>query len=285
MALNTQIFFTRLGSAAVFSAIMLLAFLTNEWSFIALFFVVNILCLREYIFIVEKILHTQFSKNEKMNFILIGISTFTLICCLPINMCNNFISTFLSNFLFYFLGLSIGAFITFFIFKKNKKAIYLLTGIGYISLSLGLLVQIRFQSLLLPVIFLLFIWMNDTLAYLTGSFIGKTPFFPSISPKKTIEGTLGGIVFTMIFAATWGYFVDWFPMWQWITFGLIASIIGTIGDLIESKLKRLANIKDSGNLMPGHGGALDRFDSLLLVSSIAFLFCVLFVKCLEYIIW
>ncbi len=282
MALNAKTFFTRLGSAAIFSAIMMLAFLTNEWAFMALFFVINILSLREYASITEKILQTQFSKNEKMNFYMIGVSVFILICCLLLIPCPNIIAAFLNQYFFYFLGLLLGSLILFFFFKRNKNSLYLLTGIGYISLSLGLLVQLRFQSLLLPLILLLFIWMNDTLAYLTGSLFGKTKFIPSISPNKTIEGTFGGFIFTLAFAFTWGYFTNWFPVWQWICLGLIASVIGTLGDLAESKLKRMAGIKDSGTLMPGHGGALDRFDSLLLAAPVAFIFAVIFMKCLDF---
>lgn len=284
MALNIKTFFTRLGSAAIFSAIMLLAFLSNEWAFIALFFVVNILCLREYAGIIEKILQVQFSRNEKMNFYLLGVSAFLVICSLNLLPCANQASAFLNQFLYYFIGLFVGALLTFSLFKRSKYAWYLITGIGYISLALGLFVQLRFQSLLLPLILLLSIWMNDTLAYLTGSFIGKTKLIPSISPNKTVEGTLGGVFFTMAFVAIWGYFTTWFPLWQWIAIGLIASVAGSLGDLAESKLKRMAGVKDSGSLMPGHGGALDRFDSLLLAAPVAFLFAVIFIKCLTYIV-
>jgi phosphatidate cytidylyltransferase len=129
---------------------------------------------------------------------------------------------------------------------------------------------------------LLSIWMNDTLAYLCGSFFGKTKLIPSISPNKTIEGTLGGLLFTLAFVAVWGYFTNWFPVWQWIAIGLIASVVGSVGDLAESKLKRMADIKDSGSMMPGHGGALDRFDSLLLAAPVAFLFAVACMKCFAY---
>lgn len=282
MSLNIKTFFTRLGSAAIFSALMLLAFLTNEWAFMTLFFIINILSLVEYTSIVEKILETQFSRNEKMNFYLIGVSVYLVVCSLVLTPCGNSTSLFLFQFLYYFTGIFIGALLMFFLFNKNKKALYLLTGLGYISLALGLLVQLRFQSLLLPLILLLLVWMNDTLAYLTGSFFGKTKFIPSISPNKTLEGLLGGILFTLLFAGIWGYFTNWFPLWQWLVLAIIASVVGTMGDLAESKLKRMANIKDSGSLMPGHGGALDRFDSLFFAGPMAFLFAILFMKCFPY---
>lgn len=276
MALDKKVFLTRLGSAIVFSIIMLSCLLWNEWSFITLFLFVTILALKEFASIVEKILGTQFSRNEKMNFYFIGVASFLTIITLPINTGENAVSCLLKPFLFYFLGTSLGAATLFFLFKKNKESIYLLTGIGYISMSLGLLVQLRFMDILLPLSLIVLIWTNDTMAYLAGSFIGKTKMAPSISPKKTIEGTLGGIFFCMLFAALWGYFSQTFSISLWITFGLIASAIGTIGDLVESKLKRLADVKDSGMIMPGHGGALDRFDSLLLAAPFAYLVCLFF---------
>jgi phosphatidate cytidylyltransferase len=279
MAFDSKTFLTRLGTAAVFSAIMIGGLLLNEWVFIALFFVVNILCLYEYAQIVERTLHTTFKRNEKVNFIVIGVTLFGLITALPISHCDNSIAIFLSAYFLYTIGLVIGAFAIFILFVKNKKSVYLLTGLGYISVALGFLVQLRFQSLYLPLMLILFIWMNDSLAYLTGSFIGKTKFFPAISPKKTLEGTLGGIFFTMVFAAVWGYFTNWFVISVWIIFGLIAAVLGTAGDLIESKLKRLANVKDSGSFMPGHGGALDRFDSLLFSAPFAFLIAIIYNLC------
>jgi phosphatidate cytidylyltransferase len=119
----------------------------------------------------------------------------------------------------------------------------------------------------LVVVFIL-IWCNDTFAYLTGRLIGRTPLFPRISPKKTIEGTLGGAVVTMV--AAWllqGYLL--YPLNASVVFilltGLTVAVMGVLGDLVESKFKRQLNIKDSGNILPGHGGILDRFDSFLVV--------------------
>ena len=113
------------------------------------------------------------------------------------------------------------------------------------------------------------IWINDTMAYIVGSMIGKTPF-SNISPKKTWEGTIGGVILSIVVMSLLSYFAasqfDWNNIQLFATIGAVASIVGTIGDLLESKLKRMADVKDSGTILPGHGGFLDRFDSLLLAT-------------------
>lgn len=94
----------------------------------------------------------------------------------------------------------------------------------------------------------------------------------SVSPKKTIEGFIGGIVFTMIAAVVISYYSDLLSRFHWIILSIIVSVMGTLGDLIESKFKREANIKDSGNIMPGHGGMLDRLDSLIFIAPFVYLY-------------
>ncbi len=108
------------------------------------------------------------------------------------------------------------------------------------------------------------VWTNDTMAYLVGSKLGRRKLFERISPKKTWEGFIGGGIFTAL--AAWGisYHISEFTLVQWILLALVATVFGTLGDLVESMLKRSLNIKDSGKLLPGHGGLLDRFDAFLL---------------------
>ncbi len=116
---------------------------------------------------------------------------------------------------------------------------------------------------------ILLIWANDTFAYLIGRVIGKHPLFPSVSPKKTWEGSIGGIICTLGLSYGFSY---WFPelsLTKWLGLGLIFTVFCIWGDLIESRLKRSLNIKDTGTLLPGHGGILDRFDALFFAAPFA----------------
>ena len=121
---------------------------------------------------------------------------------------------------------------------------------------------------LIIVVFCL-LWVNDIFAYLTGKLLGKHKLFPRISPGKTIEGSLGGLLFTVLAMMIYAHYMDWS-----VTFGMglaaIAVVFGSLGDLCESMLKRQAKVKDSGKLIPGHGGILDRFDSVMF--SVPFIF-------------
>lgn len=117
---------------------------------------------------------------------------------------------------------------------------------------------------IMPLALFIFIWVNDTGAYCVGSLIGKRKLFPRISPNKSWEGSIGGGVSTIIAALIIASFNPELSYVTWMGFGLVVAIFGTWGDLIESLFKRQLGIKDSGNVLPGHGGFLDRFDSTIL---------------------
>lgn len=140
--------------------------------------------------------------------------------------------------------------------------------IDIISTPKGDIVSSKELSIPFLISIFFLIWTNDVFAYLTGRLIGRTPLFTRISPKKTIEGTLGGAILTMV--------VAWLLQGQLpydyrqsmaatLALGLVVAVMGVLGDLIESKIKRQLNIKDSGNILPGHGGILDRFDSFIYI--------------------
>ena len=152
-------------------------------------------------------------------------------------------------------------------------------GILYVAVPLCLLLLIGFPEkstlgyqpkLILGFFFLL--WSNDTGAYLTGISLGKHPMFARISPKKSWEGFTGGLIFTQVVAIIISNFFVQLPMIDWIIIAAIICIFGVWGDLIESMLKRSLQIKDSGNILPGHGGILDRFDSVIFSAPIVFVY-------------
>ncbi len=174
------------------------------------------------------------------------------------------------------------------IYGKLNARIFL--GLVYITLPVLMMIQLAFAgtsltdlsvhyySYIIPCIIIFSIWINDTMAYIVGSLIGKTPF-SKISPKKTWEGTLGGAILCIVVIALLGYcfpIINWIlPVKQRIAIAAICAVFGTAGDLLESKLKRMADIKDSGSIMPGHGGFLDRFDSLLIATPAVWLYLVI----------
>jgi len=124
----------------------------------------------------------------------------------------------------------------------------------------------------LPLGFMILLWTSDTGAYLAGRSLGKNKLFERISPKKTWEGILGGIVLAVLVSLCLAHYFETIPQWQWIVSAVIIGVFGTLGDLVEPMLKRSLNVKDSGHILPGHGGLLDRFDGLLIAGPLVYLF-------------
>lgn len=156
------------------------------------------------------------------------------------------------------------------VFKKLEDGIttlaYATLGIIYVSVPMFLLVhwaQVGEDYVTTYLIGgLVLIWTNDTFAYLTGKMLGRTKLIERVSPNKTWEGTTGGFLFAILAACLYAYFRE-LPILPWAGFGLVCGLCATLGDLVESVIKRSLGVKDMGNLMPGHGGVLDRFDALL----------------------
>ncbi len=281
MALHWPTFFQRLGSAIVFSAIMMGGLLWNTWALLVLVSLICVLCLREFFRIMDKILVVQ----TPVWLVAATILAALLLLWLP--PLAGFISGMppqitQSKYLPPLLLLPALLLLVAGFGKRSGMAsgLVALVALLYICLPTLMLYAMRLQSLLLPLALVLLIWMNDTMAYLVGSFIGRTPF-SAISPKKTWEGTMGGALLTMGLAIWWGWYSGIFQMLDWAALAICASVAGTAGDLLESKLKRLAGVKDSGKMMPGHGGALDRFDSLLIATPFAFAYAWLFMPALH----
>lgn len=284
MALNPSIFKTRSLTAAVFVIVMLAGLLWNVWSFFILFSVIHFGCWSEYqemLVLIDKD-YAKISSFHRYSFPMAG-------WCLMMYYSNGLSIAGLSlhtigwwGCLSFLVLLVIGEILQ---YKTLNMASVGRSALGllYISCSLTLLTWLRtiyFSSPIpfadrIPVLMIIgSIWINDTMAYIIGSLIGKTPL-SVVSPRKTWEGTVGGIILAIGTMGLLGYLLQDAPAWalftpgNWMAVAAICSITGTFGDLLESKLKRMAGIKDSGHILPGHGGFLDRFDSLLIATPFA----------------
>jgi phosphatidate cytidylyltransferase len=268
---NWNTFFTRTGTAVIFAIIMLAGLLGHSSLFFALFVLIQFIAIKEYFSLLGTI-YPEENYPLSLQALVQLLGVLLLLVSAP------FIETekvlfpallFIPTLLMLWQSLS----------RKGNinKVFHSFGAILYIILPITLLLLMREKSLLLPLGLILLIWINDTMAYIVGSFIGKTPF-SSISPKKTWEGTIGGALLTVAAALIWGFYSPYYHIQDWIVLSLCASIAGTLGDLFESKLKRQAGVKDSGSFMPGHGGALDRFDSLLVATPFAFCYSYLFME-------
>lgn len=293
MAFNWKTFRTRTLTAIIFAAVMLAGLLWNQWSFLVLFSIIHFGCWWEYFNLLERIYNTTYHVYTRIGFMVIGYA-FMLFFCDRTFQVNNYQLN--QNFslpisLSGFIILGLGIFQT----KTNNLKAFGVAALGllYISLSWGLMMDlynemdfhIHDTKLVIaggygiPLLIIISIWINDTMAYVVGSLIGKTPL-SKISPKKTWEGTIGGMILSIAVVGLIAFYG--FNSWPVTVFimilAAIASTVGTFGDLLESKLKRMAGVKDSGNIMPGHGGFLDRFDSMLLAIPAVWLYVFLFMS-------
>lgn len=253
---------------------MLVGLFTGPYTFSALFLLITMACLWEF-FTITLDLHTRRDQVRKVLGVILGIMPFILLTVLnmaELNKPENFIqvaSLLFSPFVF-----------TIFIYElySNSKApfvniAFMVLGLFYIGIPFALVDFIAFEgeTFYYKTVFglLLLTWVNDSGAYLIGSKIGKTPLFPRVSPNKTWEGSIGGVITTMIFGAVLGLTFSEIAIENWMVLAVIVAIFGTLGDLVESMLKRSVGVKDSGSLLPGHGGVLDRFDGFIFVVPFA----------------
>jgi phosphatidate cytidylyltransferase len=287
MAFNIKIFQTRAATAVVFVAVMAVGLLWNQWSFFVLFSIVHFGCWIEY----QKLV-SLFNADYKNGTLLHKWGIMMAGWCLMLYFTNNELA--LAGVRLSDLGLWLGLLLLLAVpladmlqprYGLLKNMGYSLFGLLYISLSLGLLVSLRHYwseesyrlNVTIPLLVIFTLWINDTMAYIVGSAIGKTPL-SAISPKKTWEGTIGGILLAVLVLCAVAYYTGRLSLLHTAVITALAAVSGTFGDLFESKLKRLACVKDSGSFMPGHGGFLDRFDSLLFASTVVWFYAVFFIR-------
>lgn len=267
-------FTKRLVFGIIYVLLIVIATLFNSKFFILLFFIFMNFCIYEF---------TKMIKLKSLLPYLFGMLAFYYINYFDELSFYNFetkILIFIGVLLFFFPLINT-------LFSKSKNAIThvgkVLTTYLYIVIPFSLILvipiissEIKYDTKIILGIFIL-IWTSDTFAYLVGRKFGKHKLFERISPKKTIEGFIGGLVFTLIAAFILSnYFMPSIHIIHWFAIAIIVSVFGSLGDLIESMFKRQANIKDSSNLIPGHGGFLDRLDSIIFASPFIFIYLILF---------
>lgn len=266
-------FVTRTLTGAVFITVLGGAILWHPVSFMALFGVVAMLGINEFYRLFSA---TEYKPNGITGSIL-GLVFYLLTCA--------YVAYQLPFTAFLLVIPFVSAVFIVELYAKHSKPFQniglTLLGATYVVIPFSLLMLSGFSlpsgkvfsynsTIILGFFFLL--WTSDTGAYLVGITMGKHPLFPRISPKKSWEGFVGGIVLTMLIAVIVSRFFTVLTMTDWVIIGAIIAIFGVLGDLIESLLKRSLQIKDSGNILPGHGGILDRFDSVIFSAPIVFLY-------------
>ena len=268
---------TRTITGAIFVILVIGSIIWNKWAFASLFFAFSIIGLWEFYQIFGQNIQT---KIQKYFGLLAGAFLFVSIALCAFNFLE--MKLLLINIPLLFIVFIVELFSG----KENpiNNISIVLTGIFYVVLPLSLLVLfinpgfvfgVEQSTFLLG--FFILIWSNDTFAYLCGSILGKHKLFERISPKKTWEGSIGGAVFTVLIAFVLSKVFNNIDLIDWIIISIIIIISATIGDLIESMLKRSLKIKDAGSIFPGHGGMLDRFDAVFMAAPLVLLYLILFI--------
>jgi len=269
---------TRAITGILFVIVLVASMLLGSWVFSIFFLLISLLSLEEFYRIInaDVINNTDIKNSEtKVNrWAGIALGAALFLCLILIHLKDASISVFLYSIPFITLVFWLE------LFRKQPSPFsniaFTFLGIIYAVLPFMFFFQLGFlegaYNFQYPLGFLIMLWASDTGAYLAGKTFGKTKLFERHSPKKTWEGSFGGFIISGIAAFILSRFFPGIETWQWLVSSVIIVVFGTYGDLTESMLKRSYHIKDSGTIMPGHGGFLDRFDGLLLAAPLVYLF-------------
>lgn len=265
----------RTASGAIYVLLMIFAIYGGEWIakgsqdqqavstaiFTAIFFIITIIGVYE---VVHNLELCDRRPNKTLVFIL-AIATFLLLNPLTLTSNNLFV---LAPLVIVFPAISLLAQL----WRHHNQPIacigYNLLPLYWVVLPFLMLCYIHYFGHGIVMMLFILLWVNDSFAYLSGMLLGKHKMWVRHSPGKTWEGTIGGFLFCIATAMFVGpmFNTPITEVWMWLIIGIICSAIGTLGDLVESMFKRSCGVKDSGNIMPGHGGILDRFDSILMTT-------------------
>ena len=263
-------FVTRTLTGAVIAILVISSVLWSPWAFFVLMGGFAFLALAEFV----KLFPSDPQPKGTIIYYFLGMAIYVLVSLTGMNVID--FSNLLLVVLSFFILIAVELF-------RQPKPSWMQIAAGfsafiYIALPFGLMNSLfwlgsgnmSFPWILLALFVL--VWTNDVFAYLVGSAIGKHKLYEKLSPKKTWEGSIGGFLFTLGFAWIFSVFASNLDLIHWLWLGVIISVAASLGDLAESLLKRNADVKDAGTILPGHGGILDRFDAVLFATPFVFFY-------------
>tara|TARA_B110000003_G_scaffold133709_1_gene135720 strand:+ start:2138 stop:2977 length:840 start_codon:yes stop_codon:yes gene_type:complete len=272
-------FYTRSITAFTYALVLLFSLFYNQYLFFSIGFICSLILVFEFIKLVSDYNHKFLSSDSGKSYLILYL-TFPLYLSLFI----------LSKYPEFQIGFLIIIVITnillgFSLLKKKLFSFSILKNrfLGHFYLVGSLVIFFSMSNIsgtynpLIVFCFLSLIWISDSAAYVFGVSFGKRPLLKSVSPKKSVEGFVGGIIFSIILAIIFNFYLNTnFSLIQWLIIGVLTSILGTLGDLVQSQFKREAGVKDSGKWLPGHGGLYDRMDSIIFTAPFIYLLIIIF---------
>tara|TARA_B100001142_G_scaffold57449_1_gene56246 strand:- start:647 stop:1486 length:840 start_codon:yes stop_codon:yes gene_type:complete len=272
-------FYTRSITAFTYALVLLFSLFYNQYLFFSIGFICSLILVFEFIKLVSDYNHKFLSSDSGKSYLILYL-TFPLYLSLFI----------LSKYPEFQIGFLIIIVITnillgFSLLKKKLFSFSILKNrfLGHFYLVGSLVIFFSMSNVsgtynpLIVFCFLSLIWISDSAAYVFGVSFGKRPLLKSVSPKKSVEGFVGGIIFSIILAIIFNFYLNTnFSLIQWLIIGVLTSILGTLGDLVQSQFKREAGVKDSGKWLPGHGGLYDRMDSIIFTAPFIYLLIIIF---------
>jgi len=275
-------FYTRSLTALTYAIVLLFPLFFNQYIFYLVGFICSLILVFEFIKLVSDYNHKFFSVDSGKSYLILYLTFPLYLSLFILSKYPEFQLVFLliiviTNVL---LGFSLlkKKFFSFSILKNRFVGHFYLVGSLVIFFSMSNILGTYDPMIILS--FLSLIWISDSAAYVFGVSFGKRPLLKSVSPKKSIEGFIGGVIFSILLSVIFSFYINInFSMVQWLIIAVVTSVLGTLGDLVQSQFKREAGVKDSGKWLPGHGGLYDRMDSIIFASP----FIYLLIKIFEYV--
>lgn len=272
-------FYTRSLTALAYAIVLLFPLFFNQYIFFLVGFICSLILVFEFIKLVSDYNHKFFSVDSGKSYLILYLTFPLYLSLFILSKYPEFQLVFLliiviTNVL---LGFSLlkKKFFSFSILKNRFVGHFYLVGSLVIFFSMSNILGTYDPMIILS--FLSLIWISDSAAYVFGVSFGKRPLLKSVSPKKSIEGFIGGVIFSILLSVIFSFYINInFSLTQWLIIAVVTSVLGTLGDLVQSQFKREAGVKDSGKWLPGHGGLYDRMDSIIFASPFIYLLIKIF---------